>query len=123
MARKRKDTPKTPRSRCASPKPVSDHRPLPPNLILRSLSTPIRTRSYHFLLRALSTPIPRRSEYHPLVRRLRQEGAYERLPYDNDLYVAKALCCGRCLKTGTFTQNIAFRQGLAGGWVRAVRTH
>lgn len=122
MVRQRKDTPKTPSSRHASPKPASStpRRPFPSNPGLRFLSTPLRTRSYHPVLRAFSTPIRRRSEYHPLVRRLCQEGAYERLPYDNDLYVAKTLRCERCVKTGTFTQNIAFKQGHAGEWVRAV---
>ena len=115
----------TPRSRRPSPKPVSStpRRSFPLNPVLRSLSTPLRTRSRYPLLRALSTPIRRRSEYHPLVRRLCQEGAYERLPYDNDLYVAKTLRCERCHKMGTFTQNIAFKQGHAGEWVRAVRPH
>ncbi|KAI1789692.1 hypothetical protein LXA43DRAFT_1062650 [Ganoderma leucocontextum] len=66
-------------------------------------------------------PLRRRSEYSPLVRRLCQQGAYEWVPYDNDDFVKKILPCKGCQKAGRMTQNIAFKQGHAGEWVRVCR--
>ena len=100
--------------------PPTPRRSVPLNFILRALSTPPRPPSHHPFLRAFSTPIRRRSEYSPLVQRLCQQGAYDRLPYDNDDFVKKILPCEGCQKTGTITQNIVFKQGHAGEWVRVV---
>ncbi|KAI1785589.1 hypothetical protein LXA43DRAFT_1100057 [Ganoderma leucocontextum] len=101
--------------------PPTPRRSPPLNLLLHALSTPPRPPSHHPFLRAFSTPLCRRSEYSPLVRRLCQQGAYERLPYDNDDLVKKILPCKGCQKTGRLTQNIAFKQGHAGEWVRVCR--
>ena len=135
MPRKpRKTSPEPPRRRRSSPSIEPEHEPerrepdpstprrsFPLNSILRALSTPLRPPSHHPFLRAFSTPSCRRSEYSPPVRRLCQQGAYERLPFDNDLYVKRKLACSRCGKTGTLTQNLVFKQGHAGEWVRVVR--
>ena len=121
-----KKSPKSPprRRSSASPhvpvSPTQPRRSFPLNLLLRALSTPPRPPSHHPFLRAFSTPIRRCSEYSPLVRRLCQQGAYNRLPYDNEDFVKKILPCEGCRKTGTTTQNIVFKQGHAGEWVRVV---
>ena len=120
-------SPKSPPRRRSSaspqhvPVPPTPRRSVPLNFLLRALSTPPRPPSHHPFLRAFSTPIRRRSEYSPLVRRLCQQGAYDRLPYDNNDFVKKVLPCEGCQQTGMMTQNIAFKQGHAGEWVRAVR--
>ena len=122
-----KKSPKSPGRRSStSPQhvPVSPTQPrhsFPLNFLLRALSTPPRPPSHHPFLRAFSTPIRRCSEYSLLVRRLCQQGAYDRLPYDNKDFVKKILPCEGCRKTGTMTQNIVFKQGHAGEWVRVVR--
>ncbi|KAI1785021.1 hypothetical protein LXA43DRAFT_1100758 [Ganoderma leucocontextum] len=104
-----------------APVPLTPRRSYPLNFLLRALSTPPRPPSHHPFLRAFSMPLRRRSEYSPLVRRLCQQGAYERVPYDNDDFVKKVLPCKGCQKAGRMTQNIAFKQGHAGEWVRVCR--
>ncbi|KAI1789502.1 hypothetical protein LXA43DRAFT_1096243 [Ganoderma leucocontextum] len=105
-----------------APIPHTPRHSIPLNFLLRALSTPPRPPSHHPFLRAFSTPLRRRSEYSPLVRRLCQQGAYERVPYDNDDFAKKILPCNRCQNAGRMTQNIAFKQGHAGEWVRVCRT-